>query len=81
MIPVTSTALRAGLTSALRRQAGELGIRMTTIESGAGAGRESGSGEASPQPEDIARCVYDSIIQPFPVDLVLVSGRAQFLRN
>lgn len=81
-IPVTgASSLLTSITSALRRQASELGIRMTTIESGVGSGREPAVGEASLLPEDIARCVYDSIIQPFPVDLVLVRGRVQSLKN
>jgi NADP-dependent 3-hydroxy acid dehydrogenase YdfG len=80
MIPLTGGRLPVGMSAALRRQAGELGIRMTTIESGLGAGREPDMNDKSILPEDIARCVYDSIVQPF-AELVLVKGHLQARTN
>lgn len=54
-----------GLASALRRQASELGIRTTLIE----------PGEGSLDARDAARCVLDSLIQPFSMDVIFLPAR------
>jgi hypothetical protein len=70
------TAGSSGLSSALRRQASELGIRMTLITPG-----EPGDGGAFNQnmiqAEDIARCVCDSLAQNFGIDMVFLQGQYQ----
>lgn len=53
------------ITAALRRQAKELGIRVTLIE----------PGETFPvayQSEAIAQCVLDSLVQPYGVDIIFM---------
>jgi NADP-dependent 3-hydroxy acid dehydrogenase YdfG len=68
----------------LRRRASEHGIRVTVIESGGDGWRESGStrfaASAGAAPvvlsaQDIARCVIDSLAQPFGVDMVVLPGK------
>lgn len=54
-----------GLASALRRQASEQGIRVTLIE----------PGEGLLDAQDAARCVLDSLIQPFGMDVIFLPAR------
>ncbi len=60
------------ISAALRRQASELGIRVTTIEPG---GDMTHGGEKMPGTEEIARTVMNSLAQPFRVDMVLLQGQ------
>jgi NAD(P)-dependent dehydrogenase (short-subunit alcohol dehydrogenase family) len=66
-----SSQSRSGqrMVSALRRQAREAGIRVTQVEPEAGWQNEPG---AAPGAGDIARCVLESLVQPFGTEVVLV---------
>jgi NAD(P)-dependent dehydrogenase (short-subunit alcohol dehydrogenase family) len=60
----------------LRRQASEHGIRVTLIEPGGGA-RAGQIASDVLHAKDIARCVIDSLSQPFGVDMVVLPGKLQ----
>lgn len=81
ILSVTGAGPLPDVSAALRRQANDLGIRVTLIESGTGASRDPDASNYMPQPEDIARCVYDTIVQPYSVDLILVKGQKQPRQN
>ena len=59
----------------LRRQAADLGIRVTLIQPGAGLGCESQDETLQLCPEDIAHCIFDSLAQPFGVDVIVLKGQ------
>jgi NAD(P)-dependent dehydrogenase (short-subunit alcohol dehydrogenase family) len=61
----------------LRRQASEQGIRVTTIEPGGGTRRGPAPTQDVLSAEDIARCVLDSLSQPFRVDRIVLPGQLQ----
>ncbi len=60
--------------SALRRQARELGIRVTLIEPRASSRSEPGADQDSPVAQIIARCVLESLAQPYGADGNLLPG-------
>jgi hypothetical protein len=68
---------QANLPAHLRRTAREQGIRMTAIEPGTAAVYGPGNAPEAARPEDVARCVYDSLIQPFGVDVIFLRGQVQ----
>ena len=81
LIPVTGAAQR-GIGAALRHQAQEMGIRVTTIESGSSVGHELvTAADEDLSPLDIAHYVLESISQPFQVDRVYLRGRFQAKTN
>ncbi len=57
------------LAAALRRQASELGIRVTLVEPGSEEVRLAG--------EDVASCVVDSLAQPYGMDVIFLQGQIQ----
>jgi NAD(P)-dependent dehydrogenase (short-subunit alcohol dehydrogenase family) len=57
------------MVSVLRRQAREAGIRVTLIE--------PESGDDLPGTQAVARCVLESMAQPFGTEVVLVPGRVK----
>jgi NADP-dependent 3-hydroxy acid dehydrogenase YdfG len=73
-IPVTGPYKPRAVSAALRRKASELGIRVTSIEPGAGRA-EFSAGSQSLADEDIARCVYESLIQPHGIDVIVMKGQ------
>lgn len=60
----------AHLPARLRREAGERGISMTIIEPGAANAFPHGALTENTRAEDIAQCVFESLIQPFRMDVV-----------
>lgn len=62
------------MASALRRQAREMGLRVTLIEPETGWDIGATANDL-PSAEDIARCVLESMAQPFGAEVVLVPGR------
>jgi NAD(P)-dependent dehydrogenase (short-subunit alcohol dehydrogenase family) len=72
---------QASLPVHLRRTAREHGIRMTAIEPGTAAVYGPGNTREAARPEDVARCVYESLIQPFGVDVIFLRGKVQSSRT
>lgn len=66
-----------GISAALRRQANELGIRVTLIEHNAHSTRQPARASQALLPEDIASCVYASMMEPSGVDMVFLQGQYQ----
>jgi NAD(P)-dependent dehydrogenase (short-subunit alcohol dehydrogenase family) len=66
-----------GVSPALRRQASDLGIRMTLVTPGEVGAGEMDDRQNAVQAEDIARCVCDSLAQTFGIDVVFLQGQYQ----
>jgi hypothetical protein len=66
-----------GISPALRRQASELGIRMTLITPDGAARGENNLQQEMIQAEDIAHCVCDILSQSFGIDMILLQGQYQ----
>jgi hypothetical protein len=62
------------LPTRLRRDADENGIRMTVIEQGTASVYGQGVSYEHPRAEDVARCIYESLVQPFRMDVILLHG-------
>jgi NADP-dependent 3-hydroxy acid dehydrogenase YdfG len=67
----------SGVSPALRRQASELGIRMTLITPGETVPGEGVQQQEMIQAEDIARCVCDILNQSFGIDMIFLQGQYQ----
>ena len=74
LIPVTGKVSARGVAAALRRQANEAGIRVTLISPGAVSARRPSYNEQIISPEDVARCVYSTLIEPSGGDVVFLHG-------
>lgn len=61
----------------LRRQAADLGIRVTLIQPDANVGRDAHAETLQLSAEDIARSIFDSLAQPFGVDVIFLKGQFQ----
>ncbi len=75
--PYPSLAEVRRISAALRRQAYELGIQVTLIEPAERLDSAPGDASSVLQADDVARCVYDSLIQPFGMDLIFLHGQVQ----
>lgn len=64
-------------TAMLRRQATEAGLRVTLIEPGSSSRTESLLEAEVLEDEDIARCVLNSLSQPYGMDVIFLKGRYQ----
>ncbi len=73
---VRSAAVRS-TAAALRRQATEMGIRVTLIQPGSDSHSEPGGAEAVLRAEDVAGCVLESLAQPFGVDVIFLPGQLE----
>lgn len=72
------TAARS-MTAALRREANDLGVRVTLIEPGTADYRNLSSA-SSPisdvlDAKDVAQCVYEILLQPFGSDVIFIPGQ------
>jgi 3-oxoacyl-[acyl-carrier protein] reductase len=63
--------------AALRRQAMEMGIRVTLIQPRAGSMDEPGSADSVLRAEDVAGYVLESLSQPFGVDVIYLPGQLE----
>lgn len=75
LIPVTGKVSARGVAAELRRQANEAGIRVTLISPGAVSSRRPAYNEQVISPEDVARCVYSTLIDPSVGDLIFLHGQ------
>lgn len=66
-----------GISAALRRQANELGIRVTLIKHNVHSTRQPARASQALFPEDIASCVHASIMESSGVDVVFLQGQYQ----
>jgi NAD(P)-dependent dehydrogenase (short-subunit alcohol dehydrogenase family) len=67
----------SGVSPALRRQASDLGIRMTLITSGEGAETENPGRREQIEADDIAHCICDILNQSFGIDMIFLPGQVQ----
>jgi hypothetical protein len=68
---------QANLPAHLRREATENGIRMTVIEQGAASVYGLGSTFERPRAEEVAQCIFEVLMQPFRMDVILLHGHLQ----
>lgn len=70
-------AMARSASAQLRRQATEMGIRVTLIQTGAGSRGELSDMEPVLSAEDVARTVVESLAQPFGVDVIFLPGQLE----
>lgn len=71
--PSLSGAGAALAGAALRRKAKKMGVRITRIQAGAAA-RNPEAAATLLGADDIARCVYESLVRPFGADVIHLQG-------